>query len=97
MAITSIVTLTLRPEAAADAAAAVHSSLELTREFEGNLGVDVLVDRQDPTRWVLVEKWESEEADLAYRTYRAENKIPSALGPLLAGPPTVAKYDVSNP
>jgi len=54
-----------------------------------------LVDQSDETRWLLVERWESEEADAAYRAYRAENGVKSALGPLLAGPPEVHKYDVS--
>ena len=95
MAITSIVTLKLKPEFVAQAEHAVRTSLELARGFEGNLGIDVLVDQSDETRWLLVERWESEEADSAYRAYRAENGITSALGPLLAGSPEVVKYDVS--
>ncbi|WP_173922383.1 putative quinol monooxygenase [Agromyces sp. Marseille-P2726] len=95
MPVTSIVTLTLKPESLADAERVVRESLELTRGFQGNLGVDVLVDQADPTRWLLIERWESEEADSAYRAYRAENGTRSALGPLLAGAPQVVKYDVS--
>lgn len=95
MAITSIVTLTLKRESVAEAEQAIRDSLELARGFEGNLGIDVLVDQEDPTRWLLVERWESEEADSAYRAHRAEKGITSALGPLLAGPPSVAKYDLS--
>lgn len=95
MAITSIVTLTFRPEAVPAAEEAVRNSLELARGFEGNLGIDVLVDQTDPTRWLLVERWSSEEADSAYRAYRVENGVTSTLGPLLAGAPEVVKYDVS--
>jgi quinol monooxygenase YgiN len=95
VAITSIVTLSLKPESVAVAEQAVRDSLELARGFTGNLGIDVLVDQSDETRWLLVERWESEEADSAYRAYRAENGITSALGPLLAGPPQVLKYNVS--
>jgi quinol monooxygenase YgiN len=95
VAITSIVTLRLKPESIAQAEQAVRESLELARGFFGNLGIDVLVDQSDETRWLLVERWESEEADAAYRAYRAENGVKSALGPLLAGPPEVHKYDVS--
>jgi len=94
MAITSIVTLSVRPEHAASAATAIEESLVLTRGFAGNLGVDVLADPTDDTRWVLVERWESDEADTAYRAYRRDNNIPSALGPLLAGAPEVTKYDL---
>jgi quinol monooxygenase YgiN len=95
MAITSIVTLRFKPEFVAQAEAVVRSSLELARGFEGNLGIDVLVDQADDTRWLLVERWESDEADSAYRAYRAEKGIRSELAPLLAGPPEVVKFNVS--
>jgi heme oxygenase (mycobilin-producing) len=95
MAISSIVTLRFKPESVAQAEEVVRSSLELARGFEGNLGVDVLVDRADETRRLLVERWVSDEADSAYRAYRAEKGIKSELGPLLAGPPEVVKYNVS--
>lgn len=95
MAITSIVSLTFRPEAVAEAAEVVRTSLELARSFEGNLGIDVLVNHSDNTRWLLVERWDSEDSDAAYRAYRAEKGIKSALGPLLAGVPEVVRYVVS--
>ena len=95
MAITSIVTLTFKPDSVAQAVEAVGNSLELARGFEGSLGIDVLVDQTDDTRWLLVERWVSEQADSAYRAHRAENGITSALGPLLAAAPEVVKYDVS--
>jgi quinol monooxygenase YgiN len=95
MAITSIVTLRFKPEFVAQAEQMVRSSLELARGFEGNLGIDVLVDQADDTRWLLVERWESEAADSAYRAYRTEKGIRSELGPLLAGPPEVVKFNVS--
>jgi quinol monooxygenase YgiN len=95
MAITSIVTLTFERESVAQAEQVVRRSLELARGFDGNLGIDVLVDRADETRWLLIEQWESEEADAAYRAYRAEKGSRSELGPLLAGAPEVVKYDVS--
>jgi quinol monooxygenase YgiN len=96
MAITSIVTLRFKRESVAQAHEVVRSSLELARGFQGNLGVDVLVDQDDETRWLLVERWVSDEADSAYRAYRAEKGIRSELGPLLAGAPEVVKYNVSS-
>jgi len=96
VAITSLVSLTFTPHAALEAEDAIRESLKLARGFAGNLGIDVLVDRTDRTRWLLIERWDSEESDLAYRAYRAENGITSALGPLLAEPPQIVKYDVSS-
>ena len=95
MAITSIVTLRFKPESVAQAEEVVRGSLELARGFDGNLGIDVLVDQTDETRWLLVERWESDEADSAYRAYRTEKGIRSELGPLLAGSPEVVKFNVS--
>jgi len=95
MAFTSIVTLQFKPESVAQAEEAVHRSLELARGFAGSLGADVLVDQADGTRWLIVGHWVSDDAYTAYRAYRTENGIRSELGPLLAEPPEVAKYDVS--
>lgn len=96
MPVTSLVTLTFSPEAASTAEPLIQQSLELTRAFAGNLGVDVLCSLDDETVFVLVERWVSEEADAAYRAYRAGLNTPSLLGPLLAEAPSVAKYTLTS-
>jgi quinol monooxygenase YgiN len=50
----------------------------------------------DPARWLLIEKWESEEHDAAYRTFRAGPGAITDLGPLLAGAPVLTKYTVDD-
>jgi quinol monooxygenase YgiN len=95
MGIAAIVTLRFKPEFVAQAEDVVRGSLELARGFEGNLGIDVLVDQADDTRWLLVERWDSDEADAVYRAYRTEKGIRSEVGPLLAAAPEVVTFNVS--
>jgi quinol monooxygenase YgiN len=62
----------------------VHRVLSETRAFEGNLGVDVLIDLDDESHWSVVELWESLEHDLAYREFRAGPGAIPDLAPLLS-------------
>ena len=92
MSITSVLELTLKPEAVADAPAIITQTLQATRAFEGCLGVEVLVDTVDETRVVLLERWESIEHDDAYRAWRATPEGASQLGTLVAAPLKLTRY-----
>jgi heme oxygenase (mycobilin-producing) len=94
MPITSILDLVLKPEAAEKALDELRTTLVDTRAFPGCLGVDVLVDTQDPAHVVLYETWESEERDDAYRSWRAEGGN-TRFGDFLAGPPTLSKFTLA--
>ena len=91
MAITSLLDLHLKPEVVGDAPDIIDDVLVATRGFDGNLGVEVVTDVDDPTHVLLIEHWASLEADDAYRAFRA-GEGPSPLGPLLAGPPTLTRF-----
>ena len=93
MALTAFLDLKLKPESLDKAKEVMSKVLADTRAFDGCLGVDVLVDNTDESHWVVVEKWESLDADKAYRAWRAtpEGAI-SDLGPLLAGAPGLTSY-----
>jgi heme oxygenase (mycobilin-producing) len=84
MTMISVVALRLDPARIDDALAAVHETLAATRAFEGNLGVDVVQDVADPGHVLLVERWASLEADMAYRAFRASGP-PSALRDFATG------------
>jgi heme oxygenase (mycobilin-producing) len=92
VAITSILELTIKPESVEDAARVIDEVLVATRAFAGNLGVDVVVDVADPAHYLLIEHWESLEADDAYRAFRATPEGRSDLGAILAAPPQMARY-----
>ena len=67
MPLTALLELRLKPDMLDAAYATVRVTLADTRQFPGCEGVDVLVDRDDRTHIVVYERWESAEADAAYR------------------------------
>jgi quinol monooxygenase YgiN len=94
--ITSILDLRVKPGDAAGAPAVVRNVLAQTRNFDGNLGVDVYLDEDDPAHFVVVERWESIEADTAYRAWRKTPDGASILGSILAAPPTLTKLHLTD-
>ena len=93
MAITSVLDLQLRPDAPADAETRVSSILSQTRARPGFLSADVVRDLDDPRHLVVIEVWESLEADNAYRAWRATPEGASELGELTAGRLALTRYE----
>jgi quinol monooxygenase YgiN len=96
MTVTSILDLHVKPEDAAGAPAVLRNVLTATRNFDGNLGVEVFLDTDDPTHFVVIEQWESLEVDTAYRAWRQTPEGASILGKHLAGAPTVTKLTLTD-
>ncbi|WP_213815530.1 putative quinol monooxygenase [Glaciihabitans sp. dw_435] len=92
MTITALLDLTLTPESLEEAPAIIDQVLTQTRAFEGCLGLEVLQDETDPTRVMVIERWDSPESDAAYRAWRATPEGTSSLGSILAAAPTLVKY-----
>jgi quinol monooxygenase YgiN len=93
MSVTSLLDLQIAPASLADAPAVISGVLAATRAFDGNLGVDVLVDTVDPAHYVVVESWASLAHDDAYRAWRATPEGASELGSILAGAPTLTRFE----
>jgi len=93
MAITSVLDLQLSPDAPADAEAQISSILAQTRARPGCLSVEVVRDVDDPRHLVVLEVWESLEADDAYRAWRATPEGASGLGELTAQRPGLTRYE----
>ena len=92
MAITALLDLHFSADALDEARTVMRRILAETRNFAGCNGIEVLVDADDKTRWTIVERWESDEHDQAYRQFRAgEGKI-TELGPLLSATPQLTKF-----
>jgi quinol monooxygenase YgiN len=96
VAITATLDLRLKADKLDTAFEVIHETLAATRVFPGCLGVSVLVDSADPAHVVLVETWESAEADNAYRKWRATAEGASDLGSLLAAPPSLTLFSVAE-
>jgi quinol monooxygenase YgiN len=93
MAVTATLELHLRAEKLDDAPAVLEATLAQTRAFEGNEGIEVLVDVDDPAHITVIEHWASIERDDAYRAWRATPEGASRLGEVLAGAPTLTRYE----
>lgn len=92
MAVTVLLELKFKPDSVAAAREVFGRALQDTRNFEGNLVTDVIVDESDDAHWMIYERWDSVEHDEAYRAFRAgEGKIVD-LPPLLAAPPVKIRY-----
>lgn len=95
MPITAFLDIHVKTESLAVAAVVLRETLADTRNFDGCLGVDVLMDTDDPTHFVLLEKWASLEHDAAYRQWRAGPGA-SQLGEILAGAPVLTKFETAS-
>lgn len=95
MTITALLELTLKADSVADAPRILATTLEATRAFAGNEGVEVLHDVTDPAHVVVIERWASLDHDDAYRAWRATPEGASGLGALLAEPPRLTRWDSS--
>jgi quinol monooxygenase YgiN len=73
----------------------LHRILEETRGFDGCLGVEVLIG-DDETSWTVVEHWQSEEHDNAYREFRNGPGAITDLGPLLSAPPRLTTFAIAD-
>ena len=95
MPVAALLEFRFKPDVLDQVPDAVSRTLAVTRKFDGCQRIDVLVDDEDPSRYLLVEVWESMEHDTAYREFRASPAGASELGPLLAAPPVVMYYSVT--
>jgi quinol monooxygenase YgiN len=92
MPVTVILELRLKPEAVPAAREVMGRALKDTRAFDGALSIDVLVDQDDETHWLVYELWKSVEHDEAYRRFRAGEGRITELPPLLAAPSVKTRY-----
>jgi quinol monooxygenase YgiN len=93
MAITSLLDIQLRPDPPADVETPITSILSDTRARQGLVYSDVMRDLDDPLHLVVVEVWESLEADNAYRAWRATPEGANELRELTASQFPLTRYE----
>ncbi|AMM18829.1 monooxygenase [Frondihabitans sp. PAMC 28766] len=69
--------------------------LAQTRAYAGNEGIEVIVDDSDPTKAIVVEKWESPEAHDAYVAWRATPDGANELVKLMAAVPVTRVFSTT--
>nr|WP_255351532.1 antibiotic biosynthesis monooxygenase [Cryobacterium sp. MLB-32] len=87
----------MEPDAVFCAPAVLRDILAGPRAFDGCLGVEVLVDAEDPAHLILMERWASAEAD-ADAEYREWRTVAGAteLGSLLVSGARVAHVTTAS-
>ena len=96
MTVTVLFELRIKPDAVPAARDLMHRTLEVTRAFDGNLGIEVLVDADDEAHWMMYQLCDTVEHDEAYRSFRAGEGKVTELPPLLAAPPVKTRYVTSD-
>jgi quinol monooxygenase YgiN len=96
VALTATLELRLKADALDSAFEVIHETLTATRAFPGCLSVSVLIDSADPAHVLVLETWESPEADNAYRQWRASPEGATNLGSVLAAAPSLTLYSVAE-
>lgn len=84
-----------KPEAADDFYASLLALLPDTRAYDGCIKVTTHRDLDNSANIFLIEEWETREHQQKYLAWRVETGLMDAIGPALAGPPTITAY--SNP
>ncbi len=92
MSIVAILTVTAAEGKYADLEQVLKTILPETAKRPG---AEVIRAAGDPETSTIVvyEQWENAEAQQAYRAWSAENRDPSLIGSLLAGPPKMEQLD----
>jgi len=86
-----VATIQVRPGTEDEALAAFSASIPPTHAEEGCLGYALHQDREDPTRFVFVEQWASEDALQAHGTTPHLRELFGTVGALVTGPPSIIR------
>ena len=87
MSIGIVIEVNLKEETLEEAKQFLIDILPDTRNFEGNQGISMNLDEDDPTLMFLLEKWESKEHYEKYHHWREGNGTLDQLRSYLAGKP----------
>ena len=67
-----------------------------TREFDGCSHIDISASQEDPNRLIMTENWASKEHHLKYLEYRTNDGNLGKLVELLASPPEIGYFDLTD-
>jgi quinol monooxygenase YgiN len=96
MTVVVLLDVRLKTDALDESYAAVAETLSETRRFPGCVKAEVLIDSAEPAHLVVVETWESADADAAYRAWRRGDGAPVKLAAVLTAPPVLTYFSPSD-
>tara|TARA_B100000676_G_scaffold72113_1_gene71960 strand:+ start:100 stop:396 length:297 start_codon:yes stop_codon:yes gene_type:complete len=70
--------------------------LDETRGFDGNQGMELLVNQDDPSNIVLYERWQSREHYERYLAFRQESGFSAEFRAIIPGEVSVRKFDIDK-
>ena len=70
--------------------------LDETRQFDGNEGMELLVNQDDNANILLYERWQSREHYERYLAYRQESGFSAKFRALIPGTVSVRKFDIDT-
>lgn len=95
MSVTVTLLFPTKPEESENFYQALVGVLPDTRVYDGCHSVTTHRDLDDPSKIFLIEVWETREHQMKYLGWRQETGLLDAIGPMLAGAPTISAY--TNP
>ena len=96
MSCTVLLELKVKPGTGDEVLATLKSILPDTRSYDGNIGVHVFRNQDDPDVLVAVEEWESKSHYEKYLAWRTETGVMDTLMELVAQPPSIRYFDPTD-
>jgi len=93
MSVVVIADFFFKPDRADEALTSLAEILPGTRGFEGCQALETVVDLDDRGHVVLVERWTSRDAHLAYFAWRQESGSADGLFGMFAAPPAFRYFE----
>lgn len=85
-----------QPDKAGDLVEFLERILPDTRAYAGCLGLQLVVDQDDPTRMVVLERWETRKHYETYLQWREDSGTLAQVAPLLAAPPAIRFHNIAG-
>ena len=89
MSVIVLVNLNVKEESVDELKKYFKEILPDTRSFEGCQGVQLYQSKESPTKMTIHAKWESEEAQKKYMSWRMDTGALDKLIPMLSEPPNL--------
>lgn len=67
-----------------------------TRAYDGNQGLELVRDQDAPEKFIAYEKWDSRAHYEKYFNWRQESGTLAKIGELLAGPPSIRYFEITD-
>lgn len=93
MSVLVLLEASVKPEDVARMKAFLGEILPDTRAYDGCQGFDACFSAEDPTRMVMIERWDSRAHHEKYLGWRTETGVMDKLGAMLAGPPSMRYFE----